>query len=137
MWQLTLELSQSRAHEIGLSAFIRVHLRQKIPCLRRWLRVCGASRGFADMSGFMESICQAGAGGDGAARGRVGAMPSSAPSADGDMRFRLSEPCWVYLETRNVPGLHMHLGNPAITESECLLVSRIGSGGTLVLPAHS
>jgi hypothetical protein len=39
---------------------ISVHPRSsvaKISCLRRWLRVCGASRGFADLSGFMEAMC--------------------------------------------------------------------------------
>src|SRR5580658_10372059 len=46
----------------GLSAFIRVHLRQRIPCLRRWLRVCGASRGFPDMSGFMDATYWLGVG---------------------------------------------------------------------------
>ena len=38
---------------------IGVHLRSsaaKICCLRRCLRVCGASRGFADMSGIMEAM---------------------------------------------------------------------------------
>ena len=38
---------------------ISVHLRSsaaKICCLRRCLRVCGASRGFADMSGIMEAM---------------------------------------------------------------------------------
>src|SRR5580700_2110817 len=38
---------------------IGVHLRSsaaKICCLRRCLRVCGASRGFAEMSGIMEAM---------------------------------------------------------------------------------
>src|SRR5271157_2323988 len=45
--------------------FISVHLRSsaaKIPCLRRWLGVCGASRGFADMSGFMDAMYWSGIG---------------------------------------------------------------------------
>ena len=44
---------------------ISVHLRSfaaKIPCLRRWLRVCGALRGFADMSGFMQAMYWLGGG---------------------------------------------------------------------------
>jgi hypothetical protein len=39
---------------------ISVHLRTsaaKIPCLRRWLGVCGAARGFAGMSELVESLC--------------------------------------------------------------------------------
>ena len=39
--------------------YISVHPRSsvaKISCLRRWLLVCGASRGFADMSGIMEAM---------------------------------------------------------------------------------
>src|SRR5580698_7704212 len=38
--------------------FVSVHPRSsvaKISCLRRWRRVCGASRGFADMSGIMDA----------------------------------------------------------------------------------
>jgi len=63
MWRWpTLESGQSRTHQTRRSAFIRVHLRQKFPCLRRWLRVCGASCGFADLSGFMEAMCWLGVG---------------------------------------------------------------------------
>jgi hypothetical protein len=45
--------------------FIGVHLRSsaaKISCLRRCLRVCGASRGFAGMSGFMDAMYWSGSG---------------------------------------------------------------------------
>ena len=44
---------------------ISVHPRSsvaKISCLRRWLRVCGASRGFADPSSLMEAMCWLGVG---------------------------------------------------------------------------
>ena len=45
--------------------FISVHPRSsaaQISCLRRWLRVCGTSCGFADMSGFMDAMHWSGVG---------------------------------------------------------------------------